>query len=337
MGGAPRVVFFGMDSEFSTRALLALLEGGIDVRAVVKPLGGVALRKTNMATRVPKLMTRLKEQWLRVVDPEHHRPPELNGERPPEDPFTIAEAKGIPCYIVGDASGTHAVRLLRRHHVDVYCVAFFNQLLRKELLAVPDVGSVNLHPSLLPAYRGPSPLFWIFKNAARESGVTLHMIHPGEDDGDILGQYTVPLTDGMRGPELLSIMAVRGAELMVRGVRALCDGSARMVPQDPARAFRSPRPEPEDCRVGFSRSARDVFNFVRGVCMWVPLFAEVGNERVEVMDAQSFQTGGSLGRDHVLSGNVLMAQCQDGMVALKIRPRPWPFATIPAAVTQGQG
>src|SRR5688572_12313717 len=98
MKSAPRVVFFGMDSEFSSRSLKALLDSNVRVVAVVKPMGGLALRRTNVAARVPKLMTRLKERVSRLWSP---LPPSVAAGQFPEDPFTFAEAQRIPCYLVG--------------------------------------------------------------------------------------------------------------------------------------------------------------------------------------------------------------------------------------------
>ncbi|MEW5852331.1 MAG: formyltransferase family protein [Myxococcota bacterium] len=321
---APRVVYFGMDSEFSTRPLLGLLESGVRVLAVVKPIGGIAMRKTNVATRYPSLMTRIRERLDNLLKPGPSSPlVAWDAPQVPDDPFTIAEASGIPCIVVGDASGDRAVRLLRRFDADVYCVAFFNQLLRRRVLALPRLGAVNLHPSLLPAYRGPSPLFWMFRDAPAETGVTLHLLSPGEDDGDVLAQARVPLTDGMRGPELVHTMALLGKELMVKGVWDLYRGEETRKAQDGARAFRSPRPQPEDLRVDFRRPARDVFNFVRGVSSWVPLYAQVGMDRLEIQDAQAFEPGVKLPGEFSLSGNILMAQCLDGTVVLRIRSRGW--------------
>jgi methionyl-tRNA formyltransferase len=329
---APRVVYLGMDSEFSTRPLLALLESGVQVKAVIKPVGGVALRRTNMAARVPSLWTRVQDAWDRLLRGAAPLPGDPQGV--PEDPFAVAEPRGIPCYVVGDASGARALSILRRFDVDLYCVAFFNQLLRKPVLERPRLGAVNLHPSLLPAYRGPAPLFWTFKDAPTQTGVTLHRIAPGEDDGDILGQATLPLPDGVRGPELLRQMAHVAARLLVDGVWALHRGTAQPLPQDASKAFRRARPVGDDLRVDFERPCREVFNFVRGVCQWVPLHAQVGNDRVDVLDAESFEPGGSLPGEFLAAGNTLLCRCVDGMVVLRVRPHAFPWTALPAGDTQ---
>ena len=318
---APRVIFMGMDSRFSTRPLLALIRSGARVEAVVKPLGGIGLRRADMAARVPGLMTRVREHWERLWQPESAAATPDHGV--PEDPFAIAEAHGIPCYVVGNASGPRAERLLRRHRADVYCVAFFNQLLRANVLALPRLGAINLHPSLLPAYRGPSPLFWVFRDGQATTGLTVHLISPGEDDGDILAQEPVPLTDGLRGPALLDEMARLGELMAPEAVWSLFEGRARPTVQAASLGFRKPRPSAADCRLDFTQPCRQVFNFVRGVGAWMLLTATVGHDTFEVVDAEGLAPGEVLPADHVLSGTSLMVQCADGVVVLKVRGRAW--------------
>lgn len=316
----PRVVFLGMDSEFSTRPLRALVESGVRVEAVVKPMGGTGLRRTNVAARVPRLMTRVREHWERLWTAG--TPPPPTGDVT-QDPFALAEAAGIPCYLVGDASGEAAWKLLKRHKADLYCVAFFNQLLRPNILALPRLGTINLHPSLLPLYRGPSPLFWVFRDAVRETGLTLHRVSEREDDGDIVEQVRLPLPDGTRGHDLLHTMSLMAADMLVRNVWALFRGEATPTPQDNARATRHGRPGAKDCELDFSRGARAVFNLVRGAGSWMALHARVGHDVFEVVDAEAFEPGGRLPRDVEISGTTMMVQCPDGVVVLRLRGRQW--------------
>jgi methionyl-tRNA formyltransferase len=320
-----------MDSEFSSRPLLALLQSGVHVRAVVKPLGGLALRRSNFSSRVPRLMTRLRDGWQRLWHQGLGRQPVPADSSLPDDPFVLAERWGLPCYVVGDASGPRALKLLKKLDADLFCIAFFNQILRAPCLAIPRLGAMNLHPSLLPAYRGPAPLFWTFKDALRETGVTLHLLAPGEDDGDVLCQSTIPIHDGMRGWELVTRMAGLGARMMVQGVWDVFHGRAAPTPQAKELAFRRPRPKGHDLCVDFSQSANQVFNFVRGVSAWVPLYAQLGQDRVDVVDVLDVRPGEHVPGDWTLVDSRLVVQCADGAVVLHVRPQTW---TAPRLTTQ---
>jgi len=235
------------------------------------------------------------------------------------DPFHIAGIYGRPCYHVGSASGPKCRELLNELKPDVIAIAFFNQLLRKRVLRIPRLGTVNAHPSLLPRYRGPSPLFWMLKNGEEEGGVTVHLVDPGEDSGDVLYREVVPLTVGMTGPELLDRLADIAARLVTRAVDDLASGKVRPLAQDHSQAFRLARPTYEDFEVTFDRPARMVFKQVRGLSQWAPLWADIGGDRFRLLEAIEFDDAEELGADHVFSGDAVVVQCEPGVVVLKVR------------------
>ncbi len=86
----------------------------------------------------------------------------------------------------------------------------------------------------------------------------------------------------------------------------------------------------EDLRVDFGRPCREVFNFVRGVCHWVPLYAQLGPDRVDVLDALSFEPERQVPGDFLTAGNTLLCRCPDGLVVLRVRPAAFPWNALPA-------
>ncbi|MGI6455390.1 MAG: formyltransferase family protein [bacterium] len=84
-------------------------------------------------------------------------------------------------------------RWVREKNPDFICVKSMSQLLKENIFSIPKYGTINLHPSILPNYRGPNPLFWTMFNQECESGMTVHYINKGEDTGDILRQYTIKM------------------------------------------------------------------------------------------------------------------------------------------------
>ncbi|MFH1809876.1 MAG: formyltransferase family protein [Pseudomonadota bacterium] len=309
---ATRIVFLGMDSVYSTRVLHALYHRGHDVCLVIKPFGGLESRRRNILTR----STYFTGVAARAVNRLTHRLPAVDREE--TDPFHVAALFGTPCYVVGNASALKARELIAKAEPDFICISFFNQLLKKSVLEIPRRATLNAHPSLLPAYRGPSPLFWMFKNGEREGGITIHAVDAGEDSGDVLQQEPVAIESGETGPHYLDKLADTAAALMVRAVDSVLDGSARPLPQDPQRASRHARPDHDDLQLRFDVPAQQVFGLVRGLSAWAPLWVDVDGHAFRVLDATAVQPAARLGADHALSGDELLVQCQPGVVALRI-------------------
>lgn len=306
-----RIGFLCMESVFSVRPLEALLAAGHDVRFVMRPMGGVDTRTKGVIKRHRGFDVAVKRAlgFARVDDDKRN-------------PLLVAARAEIPAYIVGNASCGPSVSVIKREKVDLLVIAFFNQLLKRELLAVPSLGAVNLHPSLLPQYRGPAPLFWTYRDGCAHAGLTLHRVAPGEDDGDILAQESVPVSLGLAGEDLVDELATRAAAMTVSVVNALEHGTSKAVPQNPERVTRAPRPTEQDLCVDASMGARRAFQFVRGVGRWNPVYVDVGGQRVRVIDAIELQEGQRMPGESAVIGELLHLGCEDGVVVLRTRMTP---------------
>ncbi len=134
----------------------------------------------------------------------------------PADLLSLAWARGLPVLAVGDFDHADTLAALAAFAPDVAVVACFTRRIPPAALAVPRLGFLNLHPSLLPLYRGPQPLFWQLRDGA-PTGATVHYMDEGLDTGDIAAQIAVPLPDGLSGPEAERTLALAGLGLL-RGV-----------------------------------------------------------------------------------------------------------------------
>lgn len=301
-----RVGYLCMESVFSVRPLQALLHAGHEVRFVMRPVGPLATRTQPILKRHRGFDIAVKRLLGRHAE-----------ERLARDPLALAADADIPAWLVGNASAPDAVRLVRRERVDLLVISFFNQLLKSNMLEAAPLGAVNLHPSLLPAYRGPAPLFWTFRDGAEESGLTLHRVAPGEDDGDILEQRSVPVPLGTPGEDLVDELAELAGEVVVGALGALERGTAQPRPQDPTRVTRAPRPKDADLLVDAGLGARRAFHFVRGVGRWNPLSVDVAGTRVRVIDAVELDETRRVPGEVALVGNTVCLGCADGVVMLR--------------------
>jgi methionyl-tRNA formyltransferase len=197
--------------------------------------------------------------------------------------------------------------------VDAIIVVGYGRIIPQWMIDLPRLGNLNLHASLLPKYRGAAPIQWAIAGGESVTGVTTMRIDAGLDTGDILMQREIPIgledTAEMLGPKLASI----GAELMVETLRGLETGEVRPTPQDHAQATLAPILKKEDGRMDFSRSAREVFNRVRGFQPWPGAFTLFRGKTMQVHRAQLWQHAVKLTPGEVaVEGTHLLVGCGKG-------------------------
>lgn len=181
---------------------------------------------------------------------------------------TLALARGLPVLTPEDASDETFVAELAARKPDVVVVASYGQFLRKNLLAVPRLGTINVHPSLLPKYRGASPIQWTLANGDTETGVSVLYVTPRMDAGDVLAQERFPILPEDTFCTLEPKLAARGAELLVRVLDGFRAGNTKGVPQDEAQVTLARKLTKEDGRVDWSLPAEAIRNRLRGFAPW---------------------------------------------------------------------
>ena len=219
--GLPVCLYFGTAGAFSIPPLEALLADGLPVCGVVMPAAGGPAS----APVIRRELARVGRSSIPLLTPSMNR--------------TIAQIaweRAIPVLEVGRLASPETLEMLAALQPDVIGVACFPQRLPKALLALPRLGCLNVHPSLLPAYRGPAPGYWALRNGERQTGVTIHLMDEGLDSGDILLQEAFEIPQGITAAALEQQCAVLGGPLLARAARALAAGTAVWTPQDPTRA-----------------------------------------------------------------------------------------------------
>jgi methionyl-tRNA formyltransferase len=190
-------------------------------------------------------------------------------------PVTVAPAPGsVPDLAARAGAPLHRVTrpledalgaLMDALRPDLLAVACFPWRVPETVTRRAGAGAVNLHPSLLPRYRGPEPLFWQLRAAEEATGVTLHRVAPALDAGPILAQAEVPLPLGASGPMLEALLGRRGAALLAD---LLAGARLRERPQEERLATAQAMPGPADFSVGPGWAARHAYGFLRGTAHW---------------------------------------------------------------------
>jgi methionyl-tRNA formyltransferase len=181
-----------------------------------------------------------------------------------------------------------AVATLRAQVPDVVLSVWYRRLLGPDLLALPGVAALNLHGSLLPAYRGRAPVNWVLVNGERQTGVTLHHMTAEADAGDIVAQQPIDIEPDDTALTLYTRMVKIGVELLLDAYPAVLASTAPRIPQDHARATVFPRRRPEDGRVEWTWPAARIADMIRAVTHPYPgAFVGDGTRRLFLWSASA--------------------------------------------------
>lgn len=148
---------------------------------------------------------------------------------------------------------------------DLVVVAAFGQILPREILEIPPKGCVNVHPSLLPKYRGAAPINWTIIRGETKTGVTIMLMDEGMDTGDILTQEETLIASEETSGELHNRLAEMGAALLIRTMEMIVTGTIQKTPQDQSLATYAPRLKKEDGLIRWDSEVHHIVNLIRGL------------------------------------------------------------------------
>jgi methionyl-tRNA formyltransferase len=191
---------------------------------------------------------------------------------------------GIPC-IEAETLDHGAAEAVRRFAPELLVVVAYGKLFPKSFLSLFPLGGINLHPSLLPKYRGPSPAAAAILNGDKFTGITIQRIAYTMDTGDILVQKTLPIADTETAGSLMAKAAVPGAELLLTGIKGWADGSLTPVPQDDAEASYCRLIGKEDGRIDWREDAKRIERKVRAYDPWPRAFTFYGEKKLLILEA----------------------------------------------------
>jgi methionyl-tRNA formyltransferase len=164
-------------------------------------------------------------------------------------------------------------------------VVAFGQILSREVLAIPSHGSINLHASLLPQYRGAAPINWALIHGEEITGVTTMLIDEGMDTGPILLQRPIDITPEDTSSSLHDKLSPLGAELLVETIHRLRSDDLKPLPQDHAKASYAPRLKKDDGLIDWKKSAQEIHNLIRGLIPWPSAYTRLEGKALKIFDS----------------------------------------------------
>ncbi len=291
---ALRIVFMGTP-EFAVASLDALVKAGYNIVAVITAPDKPAGRGMNMTESAVKKYA--VDHNLKVLQPEKLKNPEF-----------LKELKAL--------------------HADLQIVVAF-RMLPEVVWNMPRMGSVNLHGSLLPQYRGAAPINWAVINGEKETGVTTFKLKHEIDTGDILIQESFPIGENETAGEVHDRMKEIGAQVLVRTVKGLADGTLKETPQVnvsdgdvKTHLKHAPKIFTETCKIDFTKSVDEVHNLIRGLSPFPGAFTYLNDKMLKIYRSEKEAATNpsmkeALGRFETDSKTFLKFACTNGYVQVK--------------------
>ena len=214
------------------------------------------------------LLAAANEVELVAVVTQPDRPSGRNRTLKPGPVHALAGTLGLTVHMPERLAEVSAIHALAEVRPDVIVVASYGQFIPRPVRELPPLGIVNIHPSLLPKYRGAAPMQWALANGDTETGVTLFHIEKAMDAGDIILQEPFAIDPADNGCTLEEKLSVFGAKVMLRAVRMLASGTAPRHPQDHRAATYAPKLTKEQGHLDWSLPADILHNRIRGYQPW---------------------------------------------------------------------
>ncbi len=171
---------------------------------------------------------------------------------------------------------------LRGLQPDLFAVVAYGQILPKSVLETPKYGSVNVHASLLPRYRGAAPIAWAILRGEKVTGVTTMVMDQGMDTGDILLQAEVPIGSEETCESLHDRLAPLGAQLLSKTIEKMKAGKMRAVSQDHSKATYAPPLKKEDGHIDWEKEAGEIDRQIRAFNPWPGAFTKWGDRLLKI-------------------------------------------------------
>jgi methionyl-tRNA formyltransferase len=192
---------------------------------------------------------------------------------------------------------------------DLFVVVAYGKLLSRRMLAIPRLGCVNVHASLLPRYRGAAPIQWAIVRGEARSGVTIMRLDEGMDTGPILLQREVALAADETASSLHDRLAPLGAEALLVALEGVAAGTLQSTPQPESGVTLAPMLAKEDGRVDFTRPAAEVDCWIRGMDPWPGAFSALDGERLKLFRSRRAVGVGRPGEVLAVDSRGLLVAC----------------------------
>ncbi len=197
---------------------------------------------------------------------------------------------------------------------EIIVVVAYGRILPAQILRLPSHGCINVHASLLPKYRGAAPIQWAIINGEKKTGITTMLMDEGLDTGNILLQEETEISSDDNAETLGNKLAEIGASLLIRTIKGIRSGYIKPIPQKGTPGYAPPLKK-EDGRLNWSKTATEIFNFVRGMYPWPCAYCYLNKERIKITRVKMLE-GSGIPRRVEKTGEELIVGTGEGLISI---------------------
>lgn len=223
------------------------------------------------------------EIYLVVTQPD--KPKGRNGEMTPPPVKVWAEERNLPVFQPENIRDPEAIAMITDFPIDIGVVAAYGQIIPKEILDVPRFGYINVHASLLPKYRGASPIQWAILNGDKKTGTTIMQMAEKMDAGDIIMQEEMEIASDETGGSLFEKLAIQGGNMACMAVLAIDHGLVTKLPQDDSKATYVSTIKKDLGAIDFMNEAAYIERMIRALNPWPSAFTYYGGQMLKIWKA----------------------------------------------------
>ncbi len=227
----------------------------------------------------------------------------------------LAQENNIPVFQPETLRDGEAYKILKEINPEIIVVVAYGKLLPKEILELTKYGCINAHASLLPKYRGSSPIQWSIVCGEKKTGITVMQMDEGMDTGDIISRAELEIGEDETAEELFDRLSVLAGELLCSTIDSIENGTAVRTPQNEAEASYAPMIKKEMGEIDFNKTAAEIHNLVRGFYSWPAAYTFIGGKRLKVYKTQVV-SGNAAPRTVLSSGKELVIACGENAIRL---------------------
>lgn len=237
-----------------------------------------------------------------------------------------ADLKGLPILQPEKIRGnTEFIEKIKKLSPDVICVVAYGKILPKEILEIPSLGCINVHGSLLPAYRGAAPIQWAVLNGDKKTGITTMYMDEGMDTGDMILKQEIEIGEDETTGELWEKLSTMGGDLLVETLKQIKEGTAPRIPQGEGFTT-APMLNKSIAKIDWQiKSAQEIKNLVRGLNPIMGAYSILNNKKikfwkVEALNKETFikQVNNKEIVENAIPGTVLISNAKEGLYVATI-------------------